>query len=91
MDVELARTFLEIVRARSFARAAEQLNLSQTAVSARIRTLEQQLGHPCLSATRTEHHLPGPESSFCVTRQCWCSCGNELDIRSLCRQAAAQF
>ncbi|MCS3725349.1 LysR family transcriptional regulator [Bradyrhizobium betae] len=46
MDVELARTFLEIVRARSFVRAAEQLNVSQTAVSARIRTLEQQLGRP---------------------------------------------
>ena len=38
MDVELARTFLEIVRARSFVRAAEQLNVSQTAVSARIRS-----------------------------------------------------
>ena len=40
MDIELARTFLEIVKTRSFVRAAEQLNLSQTAVSARIRALE---------------------------------------------------
>lgn len=46
MDIELARTFLEIVKARSFVRAAEQLNVSQTAVSARIRTLEEQLGRP---------------------------------------------
>ena len=46
MDVELARTFMEIVRARSFVRAAEQLNVSQTAVSARVRTLEEQLGRP---------------------------------------------
>lgn len=46
MDVELARTFLEIVRARSFIRAAEQLNVSQTTVSARVRTLEEQLGRP---------------------------------------------
>ena len=46
MDIELARTFLEIVGTRSFVRAAEQLNLSQTAVSARVRALEEQLGRP---------------------------------------------
>ncbi len=44
MDVELARTFLEIVTTRSFIRAAEHLNVSQTTVSARIRSLEDQLG-----------------------------------------------
>lgn len=46
MDIELARTFLEIVSARSFIRAAERLHVSQTAVSARVRSLEQQLGRP---------------------------------------------
>jgi len=46
MDIELARTFLEIVRTRSFVRAAEQLNVSQTTVSARIRSLEERLGRP---------------------------------------------
>lgn len=46
MDIELARTFLEIVSTRSFIRAAERLNVSQTAVSARVRSLEQQLGRP---------------------------------------------
>lgn len=44
MDVELARTFLEIVATRSFVRAAEHLNVSQTTVSARIRSLEERLG-----------------------------------------------
>jgi DNA-binding transcriptional LysR family regulator len=44
MDVGLARTFLEVVAARSFVKAAERLNLTQTAVSARIRALEEQLG-----------------------------------------------
>jgi DNA-binding transcriptional LysR family regulator len=44
MDTELARTFLEIVSTGSFIRAAERLNVAQTTVSARIRTLEQQLG-----------------------------------------------
>jgi LysR family transcriptional regulator, flagellar master operon regulator len=46
MDVELARTFLAIVAAGSFVRAAERLNISQTAVSARVRSLEEQLRRP---------------------------------------------
>lgn len=46
MDIELARTFLEIVSTGSFIRAAERLNVAQTTVSARVRTLEQLLGRP---------------------------------------------
>jgi DNA-binding transcriptional LysR family regulator len=46
MDTELARTFLEIVSTGSFVRAAERLNVAQTTVSARIRTLEERLGRP---------------------------------------------
>lgn len=46
MDTELVRTFLEIVAAGSFIRAAERLNVAQTTVSARIRTLEERLGRP---------------------------------------------
>lgn len=46
MDIELARTFLEIVATGSFLRASERLNVGQTTVSARIRLLEQQLGSP---------------------------------------------
>ncbi|QLF92653.1 LysR family transcriptional regulator [Pseudomonas sp. ABC1] len=44
MDIDLARTFLEIVRSGSFIAAAERLHLTQTAVTARIRSLETQLG-----------------------------------------------
>ncbi|MEO8279843.1 MAG: LysR family transcriptional regulator, partial [Ideonella sp.] len=44
MDIKLARTFLEIVAARSFQGAAERLHITQTAVSARVRTLEDLLG-----------------------------------------------
>lgn len=46
MDTELARTFLAIVSTGSFVRAAERLNVGQTTVSARIRSLEEQLGRP---------------------------------------------
>ena len=46
MDIQLARTFLEIVSTGSFIRASERLNVGQTTVSARVRLLEQQLGRP---------------------------------------------
>lgn len=64
MDVELARTFLEIVRARSFVRAAEQLNLSQTAVSARIRTLEERLGRPLFVRNKNGASLTAAGEQF---------------------------
>ncbi|MBB3193081.1 LysR family transcriptional regulator [Roseateles terrae] len=43
MDITLAQTFLEIVASGSFVRAAENLHITQTAVSARVRTLEEHL------------------------------------------------
>lgn len=46
MDIAAARTFLEIVRTGSFVNAAETLHLTQTAISARVKVLEQQLGQP---------------------------------------------
>lgn len=44
MDTELARTFLTVVSAGNFVKAAERLFVTQSAVSARIQSLEQQLG-----------------------------------------------
>jgi LysR family transcriptional regulator, flagellar master operon regulator len=44
MDITLARTFLEIVSSRSFVQAAQRLHVTQTAVSARVKTLEELLG-----------------------------------------------
>lgn len=46
MDISVARTFLEVVKTGSFVGAAANLNLTQTAVSARIRVLEEQLDRP---------------------------------------------
>lgn len=44
MDTGLARTFLAIIAQGSFLGAAERLHVSQSTVSARIRSLEEQLG-----------------------------------------------
>jgi DNA-binding transcriptional LysR family regulator len=46
MDISSARTFLEVIKTGSFVGAAANLNLTQTAVSARIRVLEEQLDRP---------------------------------------------
>ena len=46
MDIVVARTFLEIVKTGSFVAAAANLNVTQTAVSARVRVLEEQLDRP---------------------------------------------
>ena len=43
IDLEQLRTFLEIVRWRSFSRAARNRHRSQPAVSAQIRVLEREL------------------------------------------------
>jgi DNA-binding transcriptional LysR family regulator len=43
MDIDLARTFLEIVRSGSFVAAAERLHVTQTTITARVQNLEQQL------------------------------------------------
>ena len=44
MDVDLARTFLAIVEAGSFLEASERVYVTQSTVSARIKTLEDRLG-----------------------------------------------
>lgn len=44
MDINQARTFLEIIRQGSFGAAAEKLNVTQTTVTARVHNLEKQLG-----------------------------------------------
>jgi len=44
MDIALARTFIEVVMAGNFVAAATRLNVTQSTVSMRIRSLEKQLG-----------------------------------------------
>ena len=46
MDIELARTFLAVVETGSFFGAADKVHVTQSTVSMRIRSLEDQLGRP---------------------------------------------
>ncbi len=52
MDIGLLRTFLEVSKTRHFGKAAENLYLTQSAVSFRIRQLEELVGLPLFSRQR---------------------------------------
>jgi DNA-binding transcriptional LysR family regulator len=57
MDIELLRTFLEVVRTRHFGKAAAELCVTQSAISARIRQLEQTMGMPLFTRQRNNIQL----------------------------------
>jgi DNA-binding transcriptional LysR family regulator len=57
MDLILLKTFLEVHRERHFAKAAENLFVTPSAVSARIRQLEEGLGVALFERDRHNIHL----------------------------------
>lgn len=67
VDTELLKTFPEVSRTRHFGRAAEALYLTQSAVSFRIRQLENQLGVNLFTRHRNNIRLTtaGESSSLC--------------------------
>jgi len=64
MDIELLRTFVEVYHTRHFARAADNLFITPSAVSARIRLLESQLGTPLFVRERNNIQLTGAGERF---------------------------
>jgi DNA-binding transcriptional LysR family regulator len=64
MDIDRARTFLEIVHTGSFLKAAERLHVTQTTVSARIRTLEEELGRRLFIRNRNGARLTSAGAEF---------------------------
>ena len=64
MDVTLARTLLSVVDAGSFKAAAERLNVTQSTISARIRTLEVALGRRLLERSKAGVVLTAAGAQF---------------------------
>ncbi|RYY83289.1 MAG: LysR family transcriptional regulator, partial [Comamonadaceae bacterium] len=64
MDITLARTFLEIAACRSFVQAAQRLHVTQTAVSARVRTLEELLGRQLFHRNKAGASLTAAGEQF---------------------------
>ncbi|MEH6582433.1 MAG: LysR family transcriptional regulator [Halioglobus sp.] len=59
MDTELLKTFLEVRKTRHFGRAADNLYITQAAVSARIKQLEEMLGVTLFIRKRNNIQLSG--------------------------------
>jgi DNA-binding transcriptional LysR family regulator len=57
LDTELLKTFLEVCRTRHFGKAAENLYVTQAAVSSRIKQLESRLGLALFSRLRNNIKL----------------------------------
>ncbi|MEM7168718.1 MAG: LysR family transcriptional regulator [Pseudomonadota bacterium] len=64
MNIDHIRTFLEIAATGSFNRAAEQLNITQSTASARIKALEDRLGQALFSRGRNGVIMTGPGDRF---------------------------
>lgn len=57
MDTTLLKTFLELSRSRHFGKTADNLYITQSAVSARIKQLEDHLGQQLFTRTRNDIKL----------------------------------
>lgn len=64
MDIELARTFLAVVETGSFLDAAARVHVTQSTVSMRIRSLEQQLGRALFQRGRSGASLTAAGRHF---------------------------
>ena len=54
MDLDQLHTFLEIVRLKSFSKAAQSCYRTQPAVSAQVRQLEQEMSAPLFERLGTK-------------------------------------
>ena len=90
MDIELARTFLAIVEAGTFVRAAERLNITQTTVSARVRSLKDQLRRPVFVRNKSGASLTAAGEEFLRFAPTLVQAGSGRGTRSLFRPVAGR-
>lgn len=64
MDVTLARTFLMVAETGSFIETARKMNVTQSTVSARIKGLEDLLGRPLFTRSKSGAELTGAGELF---------------------------
>lgn len=64
MDITLMRTFLEVAASGSFVHSADKLFVTQSAVSLRIKRLEEQLGHSLFTRSKAGAELTPEGEAF---------------------------
>lgn len=66
MDIELAKTFLEIIKCGSLISAAEKLHVTQTAITARVKRLESYLNCRLFVRNKSGAQLTSDGQAFTV-------------------------
>ena len=89
MDINLARTFLMVAETGSFIDAARKMNVTQSTVSARIKSLEDLLGRPLFERSKNGAELTSSGSQFQKHRWRWCASGNMRSSKSAYRPPTA--
>ncbi|MEX3009607.1 LysR family transcriptional regulator [Hoeflea sp. TYP-13] len=64
MNLDHIWTFLEVAKTGNFNRAAENLNITQSTASARIKSLEERAGHPLLNRSHSGCELTAAGAQF---------------------------
>ena len=86
MDLHSVRTFLTLVETHNFRIASEQLNLTKSAVSARIKQLEQVLQVTLFERGQNGVHLTPAGKKFynhaLTLKQCWEKAQKDVRLRS---------
>lgn len=93
MDVSALKTFLEVAKRRHFGEASEALFVSQSTVSARIKTLEEVLGVDLFVRERGNIHLT-PSGEALITHAksmltLWARAKQEIAVPSGVRETLA--
>ena len=64
MNLDHIWTFLEVAQTGNFNRAAENLNITQSTASARIKALEDRVGHPLLNRSHSGCEVTAAGAQF---------------------------
>lgn len=64
MDIQLARTFLTVAETGSFIEASRKMNVTQSTVSARIKSLEDLFGRPLFTRSKSGATLTAAGDQF---------------------------
>lgn len=87
MDIELARTFVEIATSGSFLNASKRLHVTQSTVSLRVKRLEQLLGKPVFVRSRSGIELTPAGEQFERFARTLLKAGRRRSTRSPCPKA----
>lgn len=83
MEFRQLRSFLAVARSLNFSRAARELHLSQPALSAQIKALEDDLGAPLLERNKRTVRLTRAGESFLVDAEAVLNGAEEAKRRAL--------